>query len=156
MLVRPQTWLAYTVLTLSLLSSTATAQGAPHSPGGATSLAGTWRGTSICTPAGRPTCHDEVVVYHLRALSGGDAPSATTLPASRPNMEWTANKIVNGQEEEMGTLSCTADDIGRAVECPMRDWRWSFHASGDTIRGTLSSPAGAIWRNVHVVRDAHR
>jgi hypothetical protein len=118
------------------------------------SIDGTWRGTSLCTPAGRPTCHDERVVYHFRTLP--PTPAAEEVPPSsrQSRLEWVANKIVNEREEEMGILICVADAPARTISCPMRDWMWTLHMRGDAIDGTLSNAAGVIWRNIEVTRVA--
>jgi len=90
-------------------------------PGDLGRFAGVWRGTSICTAAGKPTCHDEVVVHHVRLTTDSGA----------TRLEWTMNKIVAGAEEGMGVLSCHAAEVGGVV-CPMRDWRWTFRLRQDT------------------------
>src|SRR4051794_23364345 len=65
----------------------------PAGPAAPAPVLGTWRGTSICTV--RPSaCNDETVVLHI---SAGDAPDAFVVQA---------NKVVNGQELDMGTLRC--------------------------------------------------
>jgi hypothetical protein len=124
------------------LGRVAAAQGA----GAPASIVGDWRGTSICTAAGKPTCHDEVVVYHMRrdtTASGG---------AGVERLEWVANKIVNGREEEMGTLACEYRPAAAVVTCPMRNWTWRLEARGDSLVGTLANPAGVVWRDVRVAR----
>ena len=110
-------------------------------------LSGTWHGTSICTSVGKPACHDEVVVYytHLRDTSNS--------PSSPLRLDWTANKIVAGQEDPMGSFVCDVQPDHRSVSCPMRGWRWSFAVRGDTLAGTLVNPAGVVWRNIRAVRD---
>ena len=130
----------------------ARAQGADSQ---ADALSGAWRGTSLCTAAGRPTCHDETVVYHFRAL-----PSTPEAAGQRPStsreqrIEWTANKIVNGQEEEMGVLLCFLSADSHTVSCPMRDWMWTLNLRGDAIDGTLVNGAQVVWRNIKVARAA--
>src|SRR6187397_922772 len=56
-----------------------------------TLLVGIWQGTSICQVKNSP-CHDEAVVYHI---SKGNVADSFIIQA---------NKIVNGVEEDMGTL----------------------------------------------------
>ncbi|MER3465134.1 MAG: hypothetical protein C4329_12700 [Chitinophagaceae bacterium] len=54
-------------------------------------IVGIWKGTSICQVKSSP-CHDEVVVYHIKA-------------SGKPNeFSMQMNKIVNGAEEDMATL----------------------------------------------------
>jgi hypothetical protein len=59
-------------------------------------ITGTWKGTSVCQVKNSP-CHDESVVYHITA---GKAPASFNIQA---------NKIVNGAEDDMGTLAATYD-----------------------------------------------
>ena len=135
-------------LTLPCLA--AGAQGGAGKP--PATLVGTWRGTSICRPVGKPACHDEIAVYHFRVDSTVAADSA----AKSERLVWQANKVVKGAEEEMGTMSCTYDRAAGVLTCPMRDWRWEFRAAsapaGDSLIGTLSNPAGVVWRDVRTTR----
>lgn len=128
---------------LAVVAGSARAQPAPRAAH--PSLAGAWRGTSTCTPQSGPACHNEVVVYHLRELPHASADAGDRL-------EWLANKIVAGNEEEMGTLACGYDRLSGIANCPMRNWMWRFALSGDTLTGTLTDPASVVWRNVRVVR----
>ena len=105
-----------------------------------TSLAGAWKGTSICL-ARKPICKDEVVVYHFTADSG-DARSYHV----------AANKIVGGAEEEMGVLPCRLDDRGTSVSCTMRLGVWTFDVRGDSLVGGLTLTDGTKVRDVHVRR----
>lgn len=118
----------------------------------ADSLDGTWRGASLCTPAARPTCHDEIVVYHLRTLPPAPGDDQVPLGSRETRLEWVANKLVYGREEEMGVLVCVVDVASHTVSCPTRDWTWTFHVQRDAIHGTLASAAGVVWRNVDVRR----
>jgi len=113
------------------------------------SLVGTWRGTSICTPVGKPACHDETVIYHMRPAAGPAAPAS---PGTERLM-WAANKIVDGKEEEMGEFACTYVRRTGVATCPMRGWMWRLRAQGGTIAGTLVNPDGIVWRNIHVTRS---
>ena len=112
------------------------------------SMVGDWRGTSICTPVGKPACHDEQVVYHVRRAAKASTDSTVE------RLEWVGNKIVNGAEEEMGTLDCEYRPAVAQVTCPMRGWVWSFDALGGMLRGTLKNPAGVVWRDIRVTRGA--
>ena len=127
------------------------------------SVVGTWRGTSTCRAVGKPACHDEIAVYHVR-IDSATAPAAPPrdagvqgAPTERLVLQGT--KVVNGVEEEMGTLSCTYDAASGIVRCPRRGWTWTFRAAsgpeGDTLTGTLESPAHAVWRDVRVARIAN-
>ncbi|HET7232865.1 MAG TPA: hypothetical protein VFJ16_22840 [Longimicrobium sp.] len=127
---------------LLTLPSAAKAQSTTHQA--LPALAGTWRGTSLCTAAGRPACHDEVVVYHVRR-------AGTPARGAPERLEWIMNKVVGGKEEEMGVLLCHAAPDG-GVACPMREWTWTFRVQGASVRGTLTNAAGVVWRNILVTR----
>ena len=115
-------------------------------------VVGTWRGTSICRPVGKPPCHDEIAAYHFRM----DSTVAADSDAKSERLVWQANKIVNGVEEEMGTMSCTYEHEAGVLTCPMRGWRWVFRAvsaaTGDSLVGTLRNPAGVVWRDIRITR----
>jgi hypothetical protein len=100
--------------------------------------AGTWRGTSICTP-GHPACHDEVVVYRIRAAG--------------ERFEISASKIVQGQEEFMGDITCDYAAATHALSCPMSYGTWNFSIDGQTMTGTLVS-RGELYRRISVTRSA--
>ena len=144
--------IARRVTTYASLSAILASPASAQRVGKAESLDGTWRGASLCTAAGRPGCHDETVIYHLRTLPSASQSSKTPSVEQRASLEWVMNKLVDGREEEMGTLTCSVDPPGRAVVCPMRDWQWTFHATRDSLRGTLANPSGVTWRNVQVMR----
>ena len=109
-------------------------------------IAGSWRGTSLCTERVKPRCHDEVVVYHLRAL---DAPAARdTL-----RLEWVMNKVVAGKEEDMATLACSYVPATGEATCPMGTGVWRFRAAGAEMVGTLTASDGRLlYRNIRVTR----
>ena len=105
-------------------------------------LFGTWRGKSLCTPV-RPACHDEIAVYHI-------APSRKT-----GKVAMTMNKVVDGQEVEMGgTLDYDVDYETRTLTYPMtaRDGtrgEWRFTWSGKKMTGTLIQlPGREVIRNI--------
>lgn len=99
--------------------------------------AGTWRGTSICTP-GHPACHDEVVVYRIRAVG--------------ERFEISASKIVQGQEEFMGDITCDYAADTHVLSCPTSYGSWSFTITGQTMTGTLVA-RGELYRRVSVSRS---
>jgi len=130
------------------------AQGSAGNP--PASLVGTWRGTSICRPVGKPACHDEIAAYHFHVDSAATAGGG----ASSERLVWQANKVVNGAEEEMGASTCTYERQSGVLTCPMRDWRWVFRAAsavtGDSLVGTLRNPAGVVWRDVRITRTSRQ
>jgi len=96
----------------------------------------------------RGVCHDESVVYHV-------APA----PAGADGATWAIamNKVVNGSEEEMDVLRCTADAALAALTCPMppgrRPGTWSFTRAGRVLHGWLLAPGGTRIRVIDVRRD---
>lgn len=64
-------------------------------------VTGTWKGTSVCQQKNSP-CHDEIAVYHAEK---------TNLPGQ---YRFAMNKVVNGQEEEMGVLTFLYDKKAQA------------------------------------------
>jgi hypothetical protein len=101
------------------------------------SIAGTWEGSSLCTVPNSP-CHDEHVVYHIKA----DANEPTKFLID-------ADKVVDGKEESMGTLQCTFTAAKSEVYCDtFGDWR--FTVKGDTMAGTLNLKDGTLYRKVSV------
>lgn len=103
-------------------------------------LAGSWSGESICTIRDSP-CHDEQVIYHI------------TEPDSAGMLTIQADKLVNGQPEEMGTFECTIDKAASLITCPMKNGKWEFVVTGNTIKGTLKLPDGRLYRNISVKKD---
>ncbi len=102
-------------------------------------VAGTWEGTSLCTVANSP-CHNEHVVYHIKP----DPKDATKFTID-------ADKIVNGQEDFMGSLSCVFTAAKSELYCDTYgDWR--FTITGDKMVGTLHLKDGTLYRNVDVTR----
>ena len=126
-----------------LCATTARGQAQGAAKPAATRIDGTWRGTSTCTPVGRPACHDEVVVYRVRELA----------PAGSEKIQIVMNTIVNAKEDSMATLVCSHAAGPHLVACPMRGWTWTFQLAGDTLSGTLANPTGVVWRNIRVARS---
>jgi hypothetical protein len=100
---------------------------------------GMWKGTSLCQIKESP-CHDEVVVYHV---SRGAAEDRVVI---------TMNKVVEGKEEEMGSVDCV-DGGGRGVLTCNTDGRgvWSFTLAGDAMTGTLMY-RGQLYRRIEAQR----
>jgi hypothetical protein len=102
-------------------------------------LVGIWRGESVCTQ--RPSaCHDEHVVYHVAKAEGADAVTID------------AGKIVDGNEVDMGTLSCTLDRAKADLRCPIPKGVFEFHIAGDDMAGTLRLTDGTLFRRIAVKR----
>lgn len=110
----------------------------PQAPANSSTLAGAWEGSSICTVTNSP-CHDEHVVYHIKAADGND-PTKFAIDA---------NKIVNGVEESMGTLQCTFTAEKNELYCDtVGDWR--FIVTGSSMSGTLTLKNGTLYRRVNL------
>jgi hypothetical protein len=110
----------------------------PAAPADSATPAGIWRGTSLCTP-GHPTCHDETVVYRIAPKDG--------------RFEINASKIVAGQEEFMGTITCDFTAASGLLNCPTNYGLWSFTVRGEDMQGTLQV-GSELWRRVAVTRSA--
>lgn len=110
---------------------------AAASPSG---IAGTWRGESICTIRDSP-CHDEKVIYHISE------------PDQSGDLKLRADKVVNGQPEDMGTLDCNFDSKARKLICKMTNGTWEFAVTGTTMKGTLKLSDGRLYRNINVTKD---
>ena len=88
-----------------------------------TLLVGAWQGISICQVKNSP-CHDEVVVYHI---SKGNSADSFTIQA---------NKIVNGVEEDMGTLHFGYN--AKANQIVSNEYgKWTFTINGRKMSGIL-------------------
>ena len=102
---------------------------------------GKWKGESLCTV--KPSaCHDEVVVYEISAAAG-----------KKDGLVWKADKIVNGEQENMGTLDCSYASDTHSMTCDMPGRGvWAFHVAGDLMTGTLKLADGTLFRKVNVKR----
>lgn len=107
----------------------------------AQSFEGTWKGTSLCQVKNSP-CHDEVVVYHVSKNGAGKT------------FEMVANKIVNGKEEDMGTLIFTYDDQQKSFVSvdSASGAKWEFKITGNAMKGTLVYK-GNLYRIVDVKKE---
>jgi len=94
----------------------------------AQSLAGVWKGTSLCQVK-NSSCHDETVVYHISKHSGADS------------YQVDASKIIDGKEDDMGILnfSFNADQKILFLVDSVRNVKWEFKISGKEMHGTLMS-----------------
>lgn len=106
---------------------------------GASAL-GKWKGESLCTV--KPSaCHDEVVVYEFTAST-----------EKKGMLSWKADKIVNGEQQNMGTLDCTFASGTQTVTCNIPRGVWELQVNGDTMTGTLKLSDGTLFRKVSVKR----
>ena len=107
----------------------------------AQSFEGIWKGTSICQIKNSP-CHDEIVVYHISKDSTGKS------------YDMIANKIVDGKEAYMGTISFTYDNQQKVFVSvdSARNARWEFRITGNAMKGTLMYK-GDLYRVVDVKKE---
>ena len=107
----------------------------------AQSFEGIWKGTSICQIKNSP-CHDEIVVYHISKDSTGKS------------YDMIANKIVDGKEVYMGTISFTYDNQQKVFVSvdSARNARWEFRITGNAMKGTLMYK-GDLYRVVDVKKE---
>ena len=100
---------------------------------------GNWTGESICTIKDSP-CHDEQVIYTV------------TEPDKAGKLQIQADKVVNGQPQDMGTLDCVFDAKASTVVCQMPQGKWEFTIAGDKMTGTLTVTDGRLFRRISVAR----
>ena len=104
-------------------------------------LVGNWSGESKCTGA-RSACHDETVVYHIAKLSG------------KPGwMSVSADKIVNGQPVNMGTLQFQYDPANHTLTCEYSQGVWRFKVDGFNMEGTLTLTDKTVGRQVKLKKE---
>ena len=127
--------LIFSILTLSpnvSYSSSTVAQGP--------SFTGVWKGDSVCQIKDSP-CHDEASVYYVS-------------PGSEPNtFQMKMNKIVDGKEETMGTVNCTADSNAGLYVCRLSATStWTWRLNEGSLDGDLQY-RGQLYRKIHLVRQ---
>jgi len=142
-------WLTIGAVALALVGSALDARAQNAVKPTPAQIAGTWRGTSTCTAAGKPTCHDETVVYQVRELTPA---TGAAVANGAEQVEIVMYKIVDAKRDSMATLTCAHAAKPRLVACPMRGWTWTFEQKGETLTGTLANPTGVVWRNIRVSR----
>src|SRR5512146_1809078 len=113
----------------------------PQAPANQPTIAGTWEGSSLCTVPNSP-CHDEHVVYHIKA----------TDPNNPTKFAIDANKVVNGTEDSMGTLECKFTAEKNELHCGTSgDWR--FTVTGKEMDGTLRLKDGTLYRRIRLKKE---
>jgi hypothetical protein len=89
---------------------------------------GTWEGESKCTVPDSP-CKDEHVIYEITA--DGKEPG---------RVKMDGYKVVNGEKQFMGTLTCDYQQSAKTMRCSPNarmKAEWEYHISGDAMGGTL-------------------
>lgn len=102
-------------------------------------LVGSWRGTSICQVKNSP-CHDETVVYHISKGKGMN------------DFVVQASKIVNGVEDDMGTIPFVYDEKKNALISSAYDSQWNFKLTNNKLDGTLISQ-GSLYRIIQLTKS---
>jgi hypothetical protein len=104
-------------------------------------ITGIWKGTSLCQVKPSP-CHDEVVVYHISTTEKGNEYAILM------------NKIVNGAEEEMATISATYNPATKELTGIMKGRPvWHFIIKDKIMDGKLVLENGTLYRIIHVERQ---
>ena len=103
-------------------------------------LVGTWRGTSVCLV--RPSaCNDEIIVYRIAHTKAADS------------LRVDARKIVRGEEQEMGVLTCCFTMPNGPLTCAMPQGAWQFHVRNDSLVGELRLSDRTKFRAVRAIRE---
>jgi hypothetical protein len=122
----------------ALLTHAASAQSPSQQPATITPV-GVWRGTSVCLV--RPSaCNDEIVVYRITQTTAADS------------LAVDARKIVRGEEQEMGILTCHVGPTPGQLSCTMPQGVWYFSVRSDSLVGELRLRDNAKFRDVRAVR----
>jgi hypothetical protein len=111
----------------------------PSATTGTTPL-GTWRGRSVCLVS-PSACTDEVVVYRITRLETADSVAVD------------ARKVVRGEEQEMGVLSCQLLASGVQITCTIPQGVWTFGVHGDSLTGGLVLKDNTKYRDVRAIRS---
>jgi hypothetical protein len=121
-----------------LLAHAASAQ-TPSRQSTGTTPVGIWRGTSVCLV--RPSsCNDEIVVYRITRLKAADS------------LAVDARKIVRGEEQEMGVLTCRLAPTNGQLTCTIPQGVWHFRVRSDSLIGELRLRDNAKYRDVRALR----
>jgi len=126
------------VAVAALLASSAGAQVPSQQRTSATPV-GIWRGTSVCLVRPSP-CNDEIVVYRITRLKAADS------------LRLDARKIVHGEEQEMGILTCHLVPANGQLSCTMPRGVWHFSVRSDSLVGELRLRDDTKYRDVRAVR----
>ncbi|HET9056518.1 MAG TPA: hypothetical protein VFN30_06705 [Chitinophagaceae bacterium] len=102
-------------------------------------IIGIWKGTSTCQIKNSP-CHDETVVYYISKIQGIDT------------FNISANKIVNGKEEEMGIIGCKLDKMNNRLLSASPNTLWTFNFKNKNLNGTLYFK-GNLYRIIKLVKQ---
>ena len=129
------------VVIASMLAQVAAAQSPARQPS-TTSPLGVWRGTSTCLVRPSP-CHDEIVVYRISQAKGADS------------VMLDARKIVSGEEQEMGVLTCHFTSPNGPLTCVIPHGTWQFRVRNDSLVGELLQRDNTRFRDVRTARASN-
>jgi hypothetical protein len=135
---------------LFTLHSTPAQEGKPKGERGdeISKLVGNWSGESLCVNKEKfPACNDEQVIYRVSIAPG--KPDTVTI---------TADKLVNGKPETMGTFDFVYDAKKQTLVSEIKTYRRpliiELAVKGDLLEGTLSTlPDRTLVRRIKVKKD---
>ena len=89
----------------------------------------------------RPSaCNDEIVVYRIAHTKAADS---VTLDA---------RKIVRGEEQDMGVLTCRFTSPNGPLTCASPGGTWQFRVRNDSLVGELRLSDNTKFRDVRTIR----
>jgi hypothetical protein len=106
-------------------------------------IIGTWKGSSICQVKDSP-CHDEMAIYHAVRTEGN-------------TYRFQMNKMVNGEEVEMGETLFTYDKNNNTLDGVTTSAKgkglWHFVVKNNTMHGTLTLDNNVLYRVIDLQKD---
>lgn len=99
-------------------------------------IGGTWRGDSVCVEKGT-SCHDEIAVYRIAAISG-----------KRGYLMVTGGKVVDGKEIVMGSGEWRYDSEKHTLTAELPKGVITLKIEGDKIEGTFTLPDKTVLRRI--------
>ena len=127
---------------IGLLGAVMLGLGASHSGAQAQASVtpvGVWRGTSRCTVRPSP-CNDESAVYRISQMKTADSVAID------------GRKIVRGEEEEMGILTCRYTAQNAQLTCAIGQGVFRFTVRGDSLVGDLRLNDNTRFREIRLKR----
>ena len=126
------------IVVASLVACGASAQSPARQPAAVIAV-GTWRGTSVCLVR-LSACNDEIVVYRIARAKAADS------------LTVDARKIVRGEEQEMGVLTCRFTPPNGPLTCAIPQGTWQFFVRNDSLVGELRLRDNTKFRDVRTIR----
>ncbi|HEV7551279.1 MAG TPA: hypothetical protein VGP65_06340 [Candidatus Angelobacter sp.] len=106
----------------------------------ADALIGDWRGDSICVVRDS-ACRDEKALYHVKKLGQPD------------RFSLQADKIVNGQAVNMGTIDCVYATERKTLTCEFAKGIIHLTLRDSRLEGAMNLTDGTLWRNISLKKD---